>query len=222
MEKSQSYNVVPFSAYTKGNRIVMPGSFIPMAMTTILAHEGGHVIDFNNTFKQRMLLKPEDLRNIRIGISDARRRWLQDLLAQNSMPDRSWQPELIEFIWRTLEILSKNNFDPGIINLTIIHNEADFKKKAKKDYPGVTYDGDKTIVDLTTTGYELEVPAYYAQKAVHTLIDRIIDPHKTPNPKPPLPAHALAYETVERLFRLGLFPTPRRINLGWKQRLQAA
>lgn len=112
---------------------------------------------------------------------------------------------------------------PGVINLKIINNEEDFMKEAKtKAFAGVTYVGETTIIDISERGYGLEVPAYYTQKAVHTLIDRIIAPQKTPTVIPPLPSHLLAYESVERWFKLGLFPTQRRIGIAWEQRLKAA
>jgi hypothetical protein len=223
MKERQVYENIPFGAYTEGFRIVMPGNYIPMQMATMLAHEGGHVIDFNNAFRPKLFLKPEDIRKTRISISEARRRWLKELLAQTTIKDHNWHSELIDFIWRTLEIITRDIFDPGIINLNVIHNNEDFRNQTKKrNFAGVSYEGNKTVIELTQRGYELEVPAQYVERAAHTLINRIIDPDKITMVKPPLPSHALAYESVERWFRLGLLPTPRRINNAWEQRLQTA
>lgn len=223
MEKHTTFHkTIPVGAYSSGNRIISPPFGHPQTQLRILSHEGAHVASNNQHFVEGGIIKPSEARFIDHQICDVQKARLQELFSTKITELKDgWQSELTEVIWRLMQIATKNKFDPGIIDLNVmISNEAFLEHASTINFSrsGIVETPDGFLVSPTKEGYTREIPAYYLEKIIETMMQRVIAPVVLPSRKRPgIASHYISYDGAQRWFRDNYFPTSKRINRFWNK-----
>lgn len=214
---------IPVGAYSSGNRIVSPPFRSPYGQLKTLSHEGAHVVFNNAYFVEQGIVTPHEARIKDYEcFSDAQKSWLRDLFStkQSDLND-GWQQELTEIIWKLLQLSTKNQFDPGVIDLNVMESQEAFLAHAATvnfSRSGITQVEGGFEIRPVKEGYQREVPAHYFERIIEAMMLRIIAPTILPIRKRPwIPSHYVSYDGVQRWFRNNSFPTRKRINRFWNQ-----